>query len=73
MTLGARRAMNHRSEPAAADAAKSSRNEKRKRAEMERQRALDEALELGLEDTFPASDPVAVTQPQASPWGKQEP
>jgi hypothetical protein len=27
------------------------------------QRMLDERLEEGLEDTFPASDPVAVTQP----------
>lgn len=26
-------------------------------------RKLDELLEEGLEDTFPASDPVAVTQP----------
>jgi hypothetical protein len=65
--------MNHRCEPAAAEAAKSSRNEKRKRAEAERRRALEEALELGLENTFPASDPVAVTQPQGSRWGKQEP
>jgi hypothetical protein len=29
-------------------------------------RTLEEALEQGLEDTFPASDPVAVTQPPAS-------
>ncbi len=28
-----------------------------------RKRRLDEALELGLEETFPGSDPVAVTQP----------
>jgi len=26
-------------------------------------RRLEEALERGLEDTFPASDPVAVTEP----------
>jgi len=26
-------------------------------------RRLDEALEVGLEETFPASDPVNVTQP----------
>ena len=29
-------------------------------------RKLDELLEEGLEDTFPASDPVAVTQPAAT-------
>jgi hypothetical protein len=29
-------------------------------------RALDEALEEGLEETFPASDPVNVTQPAPS-------
>jgi len=36
-------------------------------------KALDEALELGLEETFPASDPVAVTQPVGSPCDKSEP
>ena len=30
-------------------------------------RRLDEALEEGLEETFPGSDPVNVTQPP--PWG----
>ena len=29
-------------------------------------RRLDEALERGLEDTFPASDPINVTQPPPS-------
>jgi hypothetical protein len=29
-------------------------------------RLLDEALEEGLEQTFPASDPVSVTQPPPS-------
>jgi hypothetical protein len=29
-------------------------------------RRLDEALERGLEDSFPASDPVNVTQPPPS-------
>jgi hypothetical protein len=29
-------------------------------------RKLDEALEEGLEETFPASDPVNVTQPAPS-------
>jgi hypothetical protein len=31
---------------------------------------LDDALELGLEDTFPGSDPVSVTQPPPSPYDK---
>jgi len=35
-------------------------------------KALDEALDLGLEDTFPASDPVAVTQPLGSACDKDE-
>jgi len=30
---------------------------------------LDRALEQGLEDTFPASDPVAVTEPARTPPG----
>lgn len=33
----------------------------------------EESLEKGLEDTFPASDPVAVTQPRKSPAEKCEP
>jgi hypothetical protein len=32
-------------------------------AEDAKKRRLDEALEEGLEETFPASDPVNVTQP----------
>lgn len=36
-----------------------------KRKEKERKRAED-SLEKGLEDTFPASDPVSVTQPSPS-------
>jgi len=39
------------------DAADIARKEKKK---------LDEALEEGLEETFPASDPVNVTQPPKS-------
>ena len=31
---------------------------------------LEEALDRGLEDTFPASDPVAVTQPPHSACDK---
>jgi hypothetical protein len=35
-----------------------------------RRRQLDDALECGLEDTFPASDPVSVTQPARSAYDK---
>jgi hypothetical protein len=35
-------------------------------AEREEKRRLDDALEEGLEETFPASDPVNVTQPAPS-------
>ena len=35
-------------------------------AESAEKRRLDEALEEGLEETFPASDPVNVTQPPPS-------
>jgi hypothetical protein len=38
----------------------------RKSREAKEKRRLDEALERGLEDTFPASDPVNVTQPPPS-------
>jgi hypothetical protein len=39
---------------------------KRSDAEATDKRLLDEALEEGLEETFPASDPVNVTQPPPS-------
>jgi hypothetical protein len=42
----------------------------RKTIEAERKKALDAALERGLEDTFPCSDPVAVTQPAPSACDK---
>ena len=35
-------------------------------ADREEKRRLDEALEEGLKETFPASDPVNVTQPAPS-------
>ena len=34
--------------------------------EIKEKRRLDEALEEGLEETFPGSDPVSVTQPAPS-------
>ncbi len=36
-------------------------------------KALDEQLDTGLEDTFPASDRVAVTQPPHSPHDRHKP
>jgi hypothetical protein len=38
----------------------------------ERRERLDEALEQGLEDGFPGSDPVSVTQPPGSHYDKNE-
>ena len=43
----------------------------RERAE-QRKKALEDGLEKGLEDTFPGSDPVAVTQPPHSACDKYE-
>jgi hypothetical protein len=37
-----------------------------KQAEADEKRRLEEALEEGLEETFPGSDPVNVTQPAHS-------
>ena len=39
----------------------------RERAEAAEKRRLEEELEEGLEETFPGSDPVSVTQPAPSP------
>ena len=43
---------------------------KRRERDEKRKRSLDERLELGLEETFPGSDPVAVAQPPSSPYDK---
>ncbi len=42
------------------------------KADSEEKRRLDDALEEGLEETFPGSDPVSVTQPAPS-QGDQRP
>jgi len=47
--------------------------DERKHRQAERQKLLDEALECGLEDSFPGSDPVAVTQPPPSARDKNKP
>jgi hypothetical protein len=44
----------------------------RERAERCKQK-LDESLDRGLEDTFPGSDPVAITQPPPSAHDKRKP
>ena len=38
-------------------------DEEDRRPDAKERERLDEALERGLEDTFPASDPINVTQP----------
>jgi hypothetical protein len=43
---------------------------RRREQEASHKKKLDEALELGLEDSFPGSDPVSVTQPPSSPYDK---
>jgi len=47
--------------------------EGRKERERKRQEALDDALDRGLEDSFPGSDPIAVTQPPPSKRDKHKP
>ena len=43
---------------------------RRREQDASHKKKLDEALELGLEDSFPGSDPVSVTQPPPSPYDK---
>ena len=57
----------HDFENADGDRAKTRKLADRRRAE------LDEQLDRGLEDTFPGSDPVAVTQPPPSARDKDRP
>jgi nicotinate phosphoribosyltransferase len=40
--------------------------ERGQRGEDDRKRKLDQALDEGLRETFPASDPVSLTQPAPS-------
>jgi hypothetical protein len=49
-----------------ADIDRKRRQEAREERNADRHRA-DKSLEEGLEDTFPASDPINVTQPAKSP------
>jgi hypothetical protein len=45
-------------------------NKRRRVLDASCKKKLDDALERGLEDTFPGSDPVSVTQPSPSPYDK---
>jgi hypothetical protein len=48
------------------------RDVKRRQRDTKHHDSLDAALELGLEESFPGSDPAAVTQPPHSPYDKNE-
>jgi hypothetical protein len=56
---------------AAAQRDESDRDDKRQ-AQNRRQGRLEEALERGLEDSFPGSDPVSVVQPPSTVQDKNE-
>ena len=45
--------------------------ERSRRDNAERRRTLDKVLDDGLEDTFPASDPVSITQPAPNACDKK--
>ena len=45
---------------------------RRKRRGQDSREQLDDALEQGLEESFPGSDPVSVTQPPSSVYDKDE-
>ncbi len=69
----------NRSEALPADRGGMARNDNkdpatRRRERLERRKEeLDETLDLGLEETFPASDPVAIVQPPHSARDKRRP
>jgi hypothetical protein len=43
----------------------------RRELDLDRKKRLDDALERGLEDSFPGSDPVSVTQPPSNPYDRR--
>jgi hypothetical protein len=57
---------------AASDRRAEKHRDGKQRAEDERRERLDDALERGLEDTFPGSDPVSVIQPPPSVYDRNE-
>ena len=48
------------------------REVKRRQRDAKQHDKVDDALELGLEESVPGSDPVSVTQPPHSPFDKNE-
>ncbi len=57
-----------------ADSERDDRRPVRKRErEAKSKELLDDQLDVGLEDSFPGSDPVAVTQPPHSPYDRRKP
>jgi len=54
-----------------ADIDRKRRQEAREEERNESRHRADKSLEEGLEDTFPASDPVNVTQPAKSPQDRK--
>jgi hypothetical protein len=53
------------------DIDKKRRQEAREEAKEKARRKADRSLDEGLEETFPASDPVNVTQPAPTPYDKK--
>lgn len=47
-------------------------DDKRRTVDEQERDRLERSLEEGLRDTFPASDPINVTQPPRSPQDKKE-
>ncbi len=47
------------------------RQEAREEAREQARQKVDKSLDEGLEETFPASDPVNVTQPAPTPYDKK--
>jgi hypothetical protein len=43
----------------------------RREQDLDRKKRLDDALEVGLEETFPGSDPVSVIQPPRSLYDRR--
>ena len=46
---------------------------RKRRREAKSKELLDDQLDVGLEGSFPGSDPVAVTQPPHSPYDRRKP
>ncbi len=47
-------------------------NQARPETPAERRRRIEESLELGLEETFPASDPVSIVQPPPNAYDRRK-